>query len=102
MEPAKGSRMARSDAAKKADAKYKAEKTKQLVIRFYPKDDGILAHLQAVGNKQGYIKRLIREDMGAWYGPASSEVACRACGMVFERDEAAAMGCCPKCGHGQE
>lgn len=55
--------MARSEAAKKADQKYKAEKTTQLVIRFYPKDADILEHLQAQDSKQGYIKRLIREDM---------------------------------------
>lgn len=55
--------MARSDAAKRADAKYKASKTRQLVIRFYPSDSEILAHLEAQGNKQGYIKRLIADDM---------------------------------------
>lgn len=55
--------MARSEAAKRADAKYKANKTRQLVIRFYPSDSEILAHLEAQGNKQGYIKRLITEDM---------------------------------------
>ena len=56
--------MARSEAAKRADAKYKAEKTTQLVIRFYPADRDILAHLRGQGSMQGYIKRLIREDMG--------------------------------------
>ena len=55
--------MARTEAAKKADAKYKAKNTRQLVIRFYPADADILAHLEAQGNKQGYIKRLIAEDM---------------------------------------
>lgn len=63
MGPTKGLHVARSDAAKKADAKYKAEKTKQLVIRFYPGDDGILEHLQEQGSKQDYIKQLIRRDM---------------------------------------
>lgn len=62
MEP-HGGKMARSESARKADAKYKAEKTKQLVIRFYPADQDILEHLQAQDSKQGYIKRLIREDM---------------------------------------
>ena len=61
---ANGDKMARSEAAKKADQRYKAEKTKQLVIRFYPADADILEHLQAQDSKQGYIKRLIREDMG--------------------------------------
>ena len=58
-----GSHVARSDAARKADQKYKAEKTKQLVVRFYPADADILEHLQGQDSKQGYIKRLIREDM---------------------------------------
>ena len=58
-----GGKMARSDSAKKADAKYKAEKTKQLVIRFYPADADIHEHLQKQDSKQGYIKQLIREDM---------------------------------------
>ena len=58
-----GGKMARSESAKKADAKYKAEKTRQLVIRFYPADADILEHLQQQDSKQGYIKQLIREDM---------------------------------------
>ena len=58
-----GARVARSESAKKADQKYKAEKTTQMVVRFYPKDADILAHLQNQESKQGYIKRLIREDM---------------------------------------
>ena len=55
--------MARTEASKRADAKYKADKTTQLVIRFYPKDSAILEHLQKQESKQGYIKRLIAEDM---------------------------------------
>ena len=58
-----GDKMTRRESAKKADAKYKSEKTKQLVIRFYPGDQDMLEHLQAQESKQGYIKRLIREDM---------------------------------------
>ena len=60
---ANGAKMARSESARKADAKYKAEKTRQLVVRFYPADADILGHLQGQESKQGYIKRLIREDM---------------------------------------
>ena len=101
MESEKGLHVARTDAAKKADAKYKAEKTTQLVIRFYPKDADILEHLRAQGSKQGYIKRLIREDMGAWYG-RNQEATCRACGYAMSADEAAMLGACPRCGHGQE
>ncbi len=52
-----------SEAQKKADAKYKREKTKQALIRFYPKDREIWGHLQAQPKKAEYIKRLISEDM---------------------------------------
>lgn len=55
--------MVRTDAAKNADQKYKASKTKQVVIRFYPGDIDLHEHLQAQGNKMGYIKRLIQEDI---------------------------------------
>lgn len=55
--------MARSEAAKRADAKYKAKSTRQFIMRFYPGDAEILAHLEAQPNKQGYVKRLIAEDM---------------------------------------
>lgn len=60
---ADGAKMARSEAARKADQRYKAEKTRQMVVRFYPADADILEHLQSQDSKQGYIKRLIREDM---------------------------------------
>lgn len=55
--------MARSEAAKRADAKYKAKNTRQFIMRFYPGDADILAHLEDRPNKQGYVKELIREDM---------------------------------------
>lgn len=55
--------MAQSEAARKADMKYKAEKTKRLTIRFYPADEDVFRHLQEQPSKQGYIKQLIREDM---------------------------------------
>ena len=93
--------MAMSEAAKRADQKYKAEKTTQVVIRFYPKDAELLAHLQAQESKQGYIKRLIREDMGAWYRRASDEVECRICGFAMGEADAAMLSECPSC-HGGE
>lgn len=55
--------MARTEAAKNADQRYKASKTKQVVIRFYPGDYELHEHLCAQGNKMGYIKRLIADDM---------------------------------------
>lgn len=52
-----------SEAQKRADAKYKKEKTKQALIRFFPKDRQLWDHLQAQPKKAEYIKRLIAEDM---------------------------------------
>ena len=53
-----------TDAQKRASAKYKAEKTKAFTLRFYPAEADLVEHLEAQPNKQGYIKRLIAEDMG--------------------------------------
>lgn len=55
--------MAVSKAQREADKKYKAGKTKQVVIRFYPKDMDLYEHLRRQGNKMGYIKGLIADDM---------------------------------------
>ena len=52
-----------SEAQKRANAKYAREKTKAYTMRFYPTDADLLAWLESQPNKQGYIKRLIREDM---------------------------------------
>ena len=52
-----------SEAQKRADAKYKKEKTHQLAIRFFPKDEELWNHLQKQPRKAEYIKRLIRDDM---------------------------------------
>lgn len=52
-----------TDAQKRADAKYKREKTHQLSIRFFPNDERLWEHLQSQPRKAEYIKRLIREDM---------------------------------------
>lgn len=57
--------MAVSDAQRKADAKYKRERTTLRGIRFYPADAEVLAWLDAQPNKQGYVKELIRRDMEA-------------------------------------
>jgi hypothetical protein len=56
--------MAVSEAQQAADAKYKRERTKAAVVRFYPAEADLWEWLQGQPNKQGYIKRLIREDMG--------------------------------------
>lgn len=55
--------MAVSEAQKRASEKYRREKVKQFAVRFYPSEAGIWEHLQAQGNKAGYIKGLIEADM---------------------------------------
>lgn len=53
-----------SESMKKAIAKYDAANTTKITMKLNLKTDAdILARLEAVGNKQGYIKRLIREDI---------------------------------------
>ncbi len=48
----------------KAQAKYDAKNTKQIVLKLNLKTDAdILEQLEKVGNKQGYIKELIRKDI---------------------------------------
>lgn len=53
-----------SDARKRAVSKYDVEWTVQIHLKLNRKTDAdILKQLDSVDNKQGYIKRLIREDM---------------------------------------
>ena len=53
-----------TEAQRKASAKYDKEHTKSMLFKFNTTNDAdILAKLDAVGNKQGYIKSLIREDI---------------------------------------
>ena len=53
-----------TDAKRAAIKKYDAANTKQVMLKLNLKTDAdILARLQEVGNTQGYIKTLIREDM---------------------------------------
>lgn len=53
-----------SEAQKKAVAKYKQKYIRQIVLRLNKKTDSdILTKLDAVDNRQGYIKKLIREDI---------------------------------------
>ena len=54
----------RSEALKKAQKKYKKESTTIVNIRLHNElDADIIERLQGVGNKQGYIKKLIRADI---------------------------------------
>lgn len=53
-----------TDAQKRAIAKYDKQNTVRISLKFNTKTDvDILARLFAVGNKQGYIKKLIRDDI---------------------------------------
>lgn len=47
----------------KANAKYKATKTKKVLIEFYPTDIELYEHLEKQERKQTFIKSLIREHM---------------------------------------
>ncbi len=53
-----------SKAHTKAQAKYDAQNTKQVRLKLnIVTDEDILTKLEKVGNKQGYIKELIRKDI---------------------------------------
>ena len=53
-----------SEAQKKANAKYDAANTVQFKIKLNKTTDAdIIEHLKAQDNKQGYIKKLIQDDM---------------------------------------
>jgi len=52
------------DSQRRSRAKYDAANTVQLKLKLNKKTDhDILERLEASGNKQGYIKKLIREDI---------------------------------------
>lgn len=53
----------RSEALKKAQAKYAKEKTKRQTLEFYPTELDVWEYLRSKPNKAGYIKDLIRKDM---------------------------------------
>lgn len=60
-----------SEAQKRADRKYKHDKTQQFCLRFYPAEEEIWSFLSAQENKQGFLKELISREMGvASGGPA--------------------------------
>ena len=54
----------RSESQKKADKKYIKNKTTMLIVKlFNSTDSDIISKLQAVPNKSGYIKKLVRKDI---------------------------------------
>ena len=57
-----------SEAQKRADRKYKHDKTQQFCLRFYPAEEEIWSFLSAQENKQGFLKDLISREMGAASG----------------------------------
>lgn len=56
--------MTKSESMKRAQLKYQKTGTVSLHMKLVKTTDAdIIEHLEQVGNKQGYIKQLIREDM---------------------------------------
>lgn len=56
----------RTEAQKRADAKYKSESTARLFVELNKNTDAdIIARLAEMPSKAGYIKQLIRQDMVA-------------------------------------
>lgn len=55
--------MTRTEAQKRARARYTSEKVKRVSVCFYPAETDLWAHLESVGNMSGYVKSLIRADM---------------------------------------
>lgn len=54
-----------SESQKESNKKYDKNNTKQIKLKLNLKTDkDILDKLNSVGNKQGYIKSLIRKDIG--------------------------------------
>lgn len=51
-----------SDAQKRASAKYRQTKVKQVNIKFFPSEQYLFDHMDKQGGRGSYIKRLIKED----------------------------------------
>lgn len=59
-----------TEAQKRATAKYDAKNTRPIYLKLNKNTDSdILNHLEKMGNKQGYIKELIRKDMNGSVAP---------------------------------
>lgn len=52
-----------TESKRKYDSKYRSEKTKQLVIRFFPTDMEVMEYAKSQPNTTQYVKDLIRADM---------------------------------------
>lgn len=53
-----------TEAQKRACAKYKRDKVKQLLVAFYPNDAELWAALENEPNKAGLVKALLRAHFG--------------------------------------
>lgn len=53
-----------TEAQKRATAKYRKEKMKRIELRFSPREMDLYEYVKAQDNTAGYIKELIRKDMG--------------------------------------
>jgi hypothetical protein len=93
-----------SEAQEKALKKYKAN-VKRLTVDFPPTDAELWEHIQKQPNKQGYIKALIRADIGKpkgrWLGEAG-EWKCSCCGNYGFDGGWEASAFCPNCGADME
>lgn len=54
-----------TDAQRRANAKYRKERMKQVTVRFSPNEMDVYGFLRSHDNVSGYIKQLIRDDMEA-------------------------------------
>lgn len=52
-----------TDAQRRAAAKWTAENVRHITLKVYPKDADLLEWLDSKESRNGYIMRLIREDM---------------------------------------
>lgn len=52
-----------SEAQRRADRKYKRDKTHQFCLRFYPAEAEMWTFLSTQENKQGFLKELISREM---------------------------------------
>lgn len=55
--------MAKTDAQRRATAKYVKDKVKVYQLRFYPADMELFEYFDSQENKAAYLKELIRKDM---------------------------------------
>lgn len=56
--------MARSEAKKRADAKYAKTHVKQMTVAFYPKDYDLYEWMKSEGYAGAWLKELARREMG--------------------------------------